>query len=126
RAAAFVMIPVVVIAGFGGFNASRNLAEKTMRDGLLHSLNQDAQHVQMLIHQQFARVALIAARPEIAAALGERVQDARGAQEALVREVYALLNTGFAAVRFETATGTVKVSGGSGAAAQGFIAVLNQ
>ncbi|HEY9398207.1 MAG TPA: diguanylate cyclase [Burkholderiales bacterium] len=128
RAAALVMIPVVVVAGFGGFDASRNLAEHTMRDGLLHSLNQDAQHVQMLIHEQFARVALTAARPEIVEALDDtkRSQDARMAQEALVREVYALLNTGFAAVHFETPTGSVRASGGVSAAPQGFVAVLSQ
>lgn len=128
RAAAFVMIPIVVLAGFGGFDASRNLVERAMRDALVQTLNENAQHMQSLFNEHLARAALVAARPAIVDALRHAEDSGRiGAAPAqLMREAEALYNSGFVAARFEAGDGTVLAGAGSFAPDVRHAALINQ
>jgi len=122
RAAAFVMIPVIVLAGFGGFNASRNLVERTMRESLTATLHQNAQFIQSLFDEHLVRVARIVVRPEVVELVDGAARAKAGAahRAALEREVRALLDMGFTAVRFESAAGAVLAEDGVPALPTGF------
>lgn len=128
RAAAFIMIPFVVLAGFGGFDASRNLVERAMRDALLQTLNENAQHIQSLFNEHLARAALVASRPVIVDALHDAL-DARATSTArvhLAREAEALYHSGFSAARFELDDGDVLAEAGAFAPEVRYAALINR
>ncbi len=109
RAAAFVMIPLAVLAGFGGFVAARNLTEHTMREALLHALHEQVHHVDAMLTHHLERISFIATQAAIGRALSA---DSAAARDALEEEIASLRAAGFAAVRFESPDGEVRAAGG--------------
>lgn len=109
HAAALVMIPLAVLVGFGGFVAARNLAEYTMRQALVHALNERVRYVDEMLTQRLQRLSYIAAQVAIGRALRD---DSPPARTALADEIISLRASGFSAVRFEGPHGVARAASG--------------